>query len=371
MSREIVIVVSDLYLPAPDAGGSSWEASNVPPGLEHLARFGRKEHIEQGWRVWLARWLGRADLASVPPASIAAAGLEPASGTVWFATPVHLIASLTSLHLDRRSVLHLSTGDLATLAEDFHHTFAVSRLRLTPTDSGVFLMSGPDAISAVTTEPARALVRELEASLPSGPKASALKRLGAELEMWLHHHPVNEARSRRGELPVSTLWLWGGGDVLGTPRPQDVARGGSAAGISQSTSLSVAGCSEVTGHHPSPDLAFGSEPFLIGLWQLHGAKRHPLPDSLSNLSGYTQAQRIAVVTEVTPLLHANPHWTAFNALADLDRRFVVPALSELHGGTLSSVVLIANDTVLRVQRHDRLKFWRRACRGGIDPLRST
>jgi hypothetical protein len=72
---------------------------------------------------------------------------------------------------------------------------------------------------------------------------------------------------------------------------------------------------------------------------------------------------------VTRLLHANAHWTVFNALADLDRRFVVPALSELHGGTASSVVLIANDTALRVQRHDRLKFWRRRYRAGIDALR--
>jgi hypothetical protein len=342
--REIVIVVSDLYLPAPDAGGSSWEASNVPPGLAHLARFGRKEHIEEGWRVWLARWLGRADLANVAPASIAAAGLKPACDTVWFATPVHLIASLTSLHLDRRSVLHLPKGDLAALAEDFHRTFADSRLVLTPTESGVFLMSGPDAMGAATTEPARALVRGLQASLPTGARASALRRLGGELEMWLHHHPINQARVRRGELSVSTLWLWGGGDP---------------------------GAFEAMRSHPSADLSLGSEPYLIGLWQLHGAERYPLPDSLPSLSGYPLAQRIAVVAEVTPLLHANPQWTVFNALADLDRRFVVPALCELHGGTVSSVLLIANDTVLRVRRRDRLKFWHRGSRAGADALSSA
>ena len=29
--------------------------------------------------------------------------------------------------------------------------------------------------------------------------------------MFLHDHPVNEARQRRGELPINGLWFWGGG----------------------------------------------------------------------------------------------------------------------------------------------------------------
>jgi hypothetical protein len=369
--REIVIVISDLYLPAPDAGGSSTaEAPSVPPGLGHLARFGHKEPIEEGWRVWLARWLGRADLASAAPASIAAVGLGPARGTAWFATPVHLIASLTSLHLDRRSVLRLATDDLDALADDFHRAFADSGFLLTPTEFGVFLMSGPGTLRAATTEPARAVIRELEASLPTGPSASVLKRLGAELEMWLHNHPINEARARRGELPVSTLWLWGGGDALETPTPQGSARSSSEAGMSQVTSLPPARSPEATRPPVCADLALGSDPYLTGLCQLLGAEHRPLPDSLPDLSGHPQPQRIAVVTEVTPFLRANPQWTVFNALADLDRRFVEPALSELHGGTVSSVALIANDTVLRIQRHDRRKFWRRGSRSVIGALRS-
>ena len=32
-----------------------------------------------------------------------------------------------------------------------------------------------------------------------------------ELQMLLHDHPVNQAREARGELPVNSLWLWGGG----------------------------------------------------------------------------------------------------------------------------------------------------------------
>jgi hypothetical protein len=34
-------------------------------------------------------------------------------------------------------------------------------------------------------------------------------------------------------------------------------------------------------------------------------------------------------------------------------------LTALRRGTLESVTLIANDTELRVRRHDHLRFWRR------------
>src|ERR1700728_74795 len=130
-------------LPAPEAGGGGAPnagAIGTLPGLEHVARFGQRRSIEGegGWRPWLARWLGRTDLAGVAPAVIAAAAADappqaaatpPAAlptrdGTAWIATPVHLIAGLTSLHLDRRSILRLPTADLESFANDFNRTFA-------------------------------------------------------------------------------------------------------------------------------------------------------------------------------------------------------------------------------------------------------
>jgi hypothetical protein len=85
----------------------------------------------------------------------------------------------------------------------------------------------------------------------------------------------------------------------------------------------------------------------------------PVPERLPDLSGFPGAQRVAVVTELASSLQANPSWTMFEALADVDQRYLVPALSELRQGTADSVVLVANDTQLRIERRDRLKFWRR------------
>ena len=335
-------------------------------------RFGQRRSIEGegGWRPWLARWLGRTDLASVAPAVIAAAladappqaaATPPAvapsrdltgaattpsrnsattppatppnrNSTAWIATPVHLIAGLTSLHLDRRSILRLPAPDLESYAQDFNRTFAGSDLFLQPLSSGDFLLHGPATLTGSTTEPARALAADLEASLPKGADAKPLKRLGSELEMWLHAIPLNEVRQRRGEVPVSTLWLWGGGSC--------------AASITHSP-------------HTQIDLAFGTDPYVAGLMHLHGAPSRALPDQLNSILGDPQAQRAVLVIEVTPMLQSNPHWSVLEVLAELDRRFVAPALAALRQGAVESIVLIANNTELRVRRHDRLKLWRR------------
>jgi hypothetical protein len=410
--REIVIVISDLYLAPGQAGGSPEAAASAREaaaasvtlrGFEHAARFGRRRSIEGegGWRPWLARWLGRDDLAAVAPAVIAAAtastataastpssartvSAEPVSSgartasiaatdsTVWIATPVHLIAGLTSLHVDRRSILRLSAADLESFAQDFNRTFGNTDLHLAPLANGEFLMRGAVTLIAATTEPSRVLVADLETALPKGSDSKALKRLGAEIEMWLHAHPLNESRRHRGELPVSTLWLWGGGALANRAATPGLALAAqpplptmthpfpqsSRAQATQQQAVQANSHTESPGNRG--DVALGSDPYLTGLWHLHGDRVDELPDDkLAGLLADPHVQRSVLVTEVTPMLHTNPHWTVFEALAEIDHRYVAPAIAALRTGTVEKVVLIANDTELQVTRHDRLKFWRR------------
>jgi hypothetical protein len=335
------------------------------PGFEHAARFGTRRSIasDGGWRPWLSRWLGCPDLASYAPAAIAAAALSPSvgeaqhwsrgsgdvptgdspstgaaaavtspAGSVWLATPVHLIAGLTNLHFDRRGLLRLPPDDRAGFAGEFNRTFGDTDLHLQPFANGEFLLRGPAAWNAITTEPARAIVTDLESSLPKGNAGSALRRLGAELEMWLHSLALNDARRRRGDLTVSALWIWGGGALA---------------------SLKSASA-------PLTDLACGADPYLAGLWHLQGAGSRPVPDRFGDLLSDPKPERSVLVLEITPLLQTNPNWTVFEALVDLDRRYLSPALAALHSRKLESIVLVANDMEVRLHRRDRLKFWRRA-----------
>jgi hypothetical protein len=263
---------------------------------------------------------------------------------------VHLIAGLTSVHFDRRSILRPPGAELKQLAADFQRTFRDPELRLEPLSSGDFLMLGPSMPKAETTEPARLLVRGVAEALPGGAGATALRRLGAEIEMWLHEHPVNETRARRGEPPVSALWLWGGGPLAppieGSPR-------GRRSGVEDRGAGERSTAGAVT------ELAFGPDAYLAGLWHLHGGESRPIPDRLEEVFGYPHAQRAALVLEVAQVLHSNLKWTLVEALGELDRRFISPALEALRRSDLERVVLVANDRQLIVRSRNRLKLWRR------------
>ena len=125
--HELVIVVSDLYV-SQEAPGQELPAGVALPGLQHLARFGARSRIPDGWRSWLARWLNGQDAGA--PAAVAAVTLQPAptflptptsskAPMAWMATPVHLVAGLTSVRVDRRSILRLDANDQSALAADF------------------------------------------------------------------------------------------------------------------------------------------------------------------------------------------------------------------------------------------------------------
>jgi hypothetical protein len=57
----------------------------------------------------------------------------------------------------------------------------------------------------------RAMGRNVDAWLPSGPPARLIRRLQSEVQMLLYQHPLNDAREARGERAVNSFWLSGCG----------------------------------------------------------------------------------------------------------------------------------------------------------------
>ncbi|MFZ0550140.1 MAG: hypothetical protein WAM21_04980, partial [Steroidobacteraceae bacterium] len=299
-----------------------------------------------GWRAWTARWLGLPQYAAAAPATIATAVLEeaPADGAVWLATPLHLIAGMTSVHFDRRSLLRLSELELAELAASFRETFRGSGFDLRPLGSGELMLTGPQmSPMATTTEPARLVLTSVAEALSMGGGAPALRRLGTEIEMWLHGHPVNNERARQGALTVATLWLWGGGAATAL-RP--------------------------TAAPPERVAAFGSDPYVRGLWRLAGGETRPMPLDWTTVIAEPRAQRALGVVEVAELLHANASWRLADVVAEIDRRLIMPSLAALRRGELERLVLLANDRCLSLRSADRWRWWRRmrAVRSGLEGL---
>jgi hypothetical protein len=292
------------------------------PALELLLARARHGALPGGWRAWLAGEVCDAEMAALPAAALTAAGWIDAPGTshYWFATPVHFFAGLDSLHLHPAGLLRLDRETQQALAADFERVFDGSGYRLHPTGQRDLLLAGPPAEAVLSTDPARWLGADPAAGLPHGAGAGPLRRLGAEIEMWLHEHPVNRARAAAGELPVSTLWLWGGG-AAATRRAA-----------------------------PLPRL-LADDAFVEGLCRVCGGKVLPLPDAWPQARAGTAAGLIAVLPTVSA--------RGMAAWERIETGWVAPALADLRAGRLRAIRLLAGERSYHLSRWGLARAWRR------------
>ncbi len=347
---EVAIILSDLYLAEHGLGGVDDRDSAVPkdvlPALARVARFAGVSALPGDWRAWLAGWLGRGDVSAAcdaTPAVVAAAALDaalpPASGSVWLATPLHLIAGLSSVYLDYRGLLKLDPATLDELCRDFDATFATRGFALRRVPGDGLLACGPHfAHLPLTRDPARLLGGGVAGSTVQGAGAAPLLRLGAELEMWLHAHPLNAARAQRREAPLTTLWLWGGGAPLA---PQSLLPLSSAA-HADATFMTV----------------FGEDPVVAGLCALSGARLRPPALSAHDILNSGAARTAAVIQ----LFHTDKPQpaTLMDLLQHLDECVLAPVVTALKDGVIQQLTLIANDRCSVLTARDGLRFWRRS-----------
>lgn len=335
--HEIVIAFADLYLPR--AGPSQLGAL---PGLARAGRFGARAALPRGWRAWLAARLARADLNEFAPAAIASTALEVSDGAVrpdltsWLATPLHLSAGLTRVHLDHRGLLRLSRAEQTVLAAQFQTSFGGSGYQLAPLPAGDFLLRTPGIGALESAEPARCAGGEVAEVLPRGAAAGELRRLLAEIEMWLHALPLNEERARRGAPPVTTLWLWGAQGRMMPPEP----RGAGDTAVS-----------------------YGRDAWLEGLMRLTGGSSQALPERL--LGPREDAPLAVYALDVGGELQHVGHATMAQALARLDADFISPALAALRQGSCQRLTILLNDVSVSLGRASHFKLWRRS-RAGLE-----
>jgi hypothetical protein len=313
--QRLTLILSDLYLPeeeSPDVAAA--------PNLEWLLRFANSRSPIADWRTWLASELGHERETVQPLANFA--GPRGA----WFATPLHLLAALDHVRLDSRGMLTLASAERCEWCAAFARTFGP---QYTLHDDGVrgFFLTGLAPADVRTTDPARLLGADIATGLPAGEKAGELRRLAAEIEMWLHAEPLNVVRAQRGVHPVSALWLWGGGPAHAIDPTKPGAR----------------------------DLAFiGSDPFLAALARDAGKPMRAVSRDGSEL-GDRGALPPHVIVVLEPM-----SGEARMSLADTDRIWLGGARHALErGGALD---IVANDTLVRIGGRASWRFWRRRMR---------
>ncbi len=108
-------------------------------------------------------------------------------------------------------ILQLELADAAALAAGFNTVFDGAGVRLVVGRAASLLCVFDRALDVVTHDPEGVVGNDVFGFQPSGNDAQRLRRLTSEIEMWLFDHAVNQQRTRRAELPITGLWLWGGG----------------------------------------------------------------------------------------------------------------------------------------------------------------
>ncbi|MBV6417970.1 MAG: hypothetical protein CMLOHMNK_02749 [Steroidobacteraceae bacterium] len=291
-----------------------------------LAR-GRPVPLANGdWRAWLTQRVGRADLAAQPPAGLAAGAFGVAREAAWFATPVALLAAHDHVRMPVTGWLALEAAEAESLATDFARVFAGSGLSLVPAGAEGFLLTGIEA-TAETVDPARVLGGDIAPWLPAGAGAAPLRRLGVEIEMWLHEHAVNRARTRRGADAICGLWLWGG-----------AAHGPASSPAMASPATPVAAPARVP-------RGYGSDAWLRGLWSAMGRALEGPAHAFDAFELSGDLDTIAVVRDAVD----------GNAAA----RWIEPALAALAARRTRTVLVVADGRTFRFGRFDLVKPWRR------------
>jgi hypothetical protein len=155
-----------------------------------------------------------------------------------------------------------------------------------------------------------------EESLPPADTAAKTLNLISEIEMTLHEQPVNAERQVRGQPPVNSLWIWGGGYA-----PEQT-------------------------HEPVPPL-YANEPLLRGFWHLVSGTVLDWPGTIDACLDAADGGFVAAVPadyRDSAALYADLY-----ALRDA-----------LRSGRLRRVVLVSSDGIRAMLRPShRLRVWRR------------
>lgn len=144
------------------------------------------------------------------------------------ADPVHLSAG-TNLVLTAHGDLGLSDGEREALAKSLSDCASAHGLDFSAPTAGRWYLRGDAQFRVRTTPPDELLQRDVIHAEPRGDDEAFWRRLLSEMQILLHHHPVNESRRREGRVPVNSVWPWGAG-ALPTldPSPFRAVHGDSA-----------------------------------------------------------------------------------------------------------------------------------------------
>ena len=152
--------------------------------------------------------------ASVPAAAVTREFLAGDAGDgVWLAAdPAWVQPDMNGVRLLACGHMGLEMDEAHALAEPLRPVFdeAGMQLELATPDHWHLRLPADTPLPGFAA-PEQALGEDLAQHLPRGAEGRRWRVLLNDIQVLLHQHPLNAARQARGQSPVNSLWLWGGG----------------------------------------------------------------------------------------------------------------------------------------------------------------
>lgn len=218
-----------IAMPAPwltESGAGRAGGGTLPdlPAFSGLLRAGRRLPAAQDQRQGLLSQLA-AQPVRIAPGAVAARALAslPAAAPTCLAAPLHVVAGISRVHLPPGGWLAPDAVEEQAWCAAFNQEFGSSDLKLhVAAPGGGWVLQAGFARGARDAEPAMLVGGVLAREPAADEDERMLRRLGAEVEMWLAAHEMNREREARRVPPLNAFWFWGGGAAAPLPPLPDV-----------------------------------------------------------------------------------------------------------------------------------------------------
>jgi hypothetical protein len=247
------------------------------------------------------------------------------------ADPVHLRPMRDRLVLLDPNAVALTQDEATRLATELSQAYREAGWLLKTPRPGRWYLKPPHTPNMVTTPLPSVAGKDIHPFLPRGEDGKAWHTILNEMQILLHTASVNVEREERGELPINSLWFWGGGRL---PNVGAVAWDG----------------------------IYSDEPVSLGLARLANVPANPRPQHFEDWQ--QSAQSAGTYLIVLDQARAAVQYGETTQWADFVERFdhewMEPSLRALKSGRVTELTLYTDSgRVFRLGRRQLRRWWRR------------
>lgn len=270
------------------------------PAMSRLLGMAKIERLDLSYDDYLCESLQIECQLDYPIAALMRyADCDLSDDAYWLlATPVHLVLQRDSFSLYPPSMLNLPASEAAELVESLNRHFVDDGMRFEIGCDGAWYLRMTQSPEIQTHSVWQSVNRNIEAYLPLGAGATKWHALLNEMQMLLFNHPVNQQREQRGELPINSIWVSGGGYL---PRSLQIAKQAYGKG------LLLRALQSLTGSKPdfmSVESMLKAGDAVLELDDLLWAEQHCWPELLNALRTFRLQQLFITFTTEQGLMRA-------------------------------------------------------------------